>query len=110
MKIECLEQTCAGQTYTQLLSEPKKAFISILQSYLQEWDPQEHACVSPELRPEWPQGVSLNLFDKFNLVHEEDDPDIKANIVNSFPFPIHNHTSGFRFFLFLKQGINAMWF
>ena len=88
------------------LNRNKKALIPILQSDLHEWDPQEHAGVAPQLRPEGPQGVGLDLLDELDLVHEEGDPDIQADVVNSFPLPIHGYISGFRFFLFLKA---SMW-
>ena len=73
-----------------------------MQSDLHEGDPQEHAGVAPQLRPEGPQGVGLDLLDELDLVHEEGDPDIQADVVHSFPLPINSNISGFRFLLFLK--------
>ena len=67
-----------------------------MQSDLHEGDPQEHAGVAPQLRPEGPQGVGLDLLDELDLVHEEGDPDIQADVVNNLPLPIQSHIDAFR--------------
>ena len=87
--------------------DPIDCYINILQlkSYLQEWDPQEHANVSSELRPKGPQGVGLNLLDDLDLVHEVADQDIQSDVVNSFQFLIQSNIFGFGFFLFLKASM-----
>ena len=89
---------------TYSFSKKQLLDIPIWQIDLHEGDPQEHAGVAPELRPEGPQGVGLDLLDELDLVHEKGDPDSQADVVNSFPLLIQNQSniSGFRFFLFPK--------